>query len=119
MKHRIAVKREQELTLIWRRRLMNLWVVDSLRARYVWQWTDTCRSTTLLNIVLPVFTMAVTFFVYTVIEGKQLTAATGESLVSDCRVTLILEVFSSMTAFELLKGLMGMVSTAVSSSFLM
>jgi hypothetical protein len=35
--------------------------------------------TTLLNIVLPVFTMAVTFFVYTVIEGKQLTAATGES----------------------------------------
>jgi hypothetical protein len=24
MKHRIAVKREQELTLIWRRRLMNL-----------------------------------------------------------------------------------------------
>lgn len=116
MKHRIAVKREQELTLIWRRRLMNLWVVGS---RYVRKWTDTCRSTTLLNIVLPVFTMAVTFFVYTVIEGKQLTAATGESLVSDCRVTLILEVFSSMTAFELLKGLMGMVSTAVSHHGLM
>jgi hypothetical protein len=33
-----------------------------------------------------VFTMAVTFFVYTVIEGKQLTAATGESHGSECRV---------------------------------
>jgi hypothetical protein len=33
-------------------------------------------------------------------------------------VTLILEVFSSMTAFELLKGLMGMVGTGVSSSSL-
>lgn len=86
MKHRIAVKREQELTLIWRRRLMNLWVVESLRARHGRDEADTYRMTMLLNIVLPVFTMAVTFFVYTVIEGKQLTAATGESHGSECRV---------------------------------
>ncbi|WVQ74585.1 hypothetical protein IAR50_004186 [Cryptococcus sp. DSM 104548] len=74
IKERVAAKREDELTLIWQRRLMNLF-------------------TTLLNTVLPVLTMTVTFAVYTTVQKQQLTAA---------------KVFTSMTVFELIKGQMGM-----------
>ncbi|OWT36272.1 ATP-binding cassette transporter [Cryptococcus neoformans] len=74
IKERVAAKREEELTLIWRRRLMNLF-------------------TTLLNTVLPVLTMTVTFAVYTIFQKQQLTAA---------------KVFTSMTVFELVKGQLGM-----------
>ncbi|WVQ88009.1 hypothetical protein IAS59_001740 [Cryptococcus gattii] len=74
IKERVAAKREEELTLIWQRRLMNLF-------------------TTLLNTVLPVLTMTVTFAVYTTVQKQQLTAA---------------KVFTSMTVFELVKGQLGM-----------
>ncbi|WVO13290.1 hypothetical protein L204_100903 [Cryptococcus depauperatus] len=74
IKERVAIKREDELTLIWQRRLMNLF-------------------TTLLNTVLPVLTMTVTFAVYTLVQKRQLTAA---------------KVFTSMTVFELVKGQLGM-----------
>ncbi|TYJ59220.1 hypothetical protein B9479_000209 [Cryptococcus floricola] len=74
IKERVAAKREDELTLIWQRRLMTLF-------------------TTLLNTVLPVLTMTVTFAVYTTIQKQQLTAA---------------KVFTSMTVFELVKGQMSM-----------
>ncbi|ORY22510.1 hypothetical protein BCR39DRAFT_551500 [Naematelia encephala] len=74
IKERVANKREAELTLIWRRRLMTL-------------------AGALLNNILPMLTMTVTFAVYTVVQKKQLTAAT---------------VFTSMTVFDLIKGQMGM-----------
>ncbi|EIW66578.1 hypothetical protein TREMEDRAFT_65446 [Tremella mesenterica DSM 1558] len=74
MKERISAKREVELDLIWRRRLMTL-------------------STVLLNNILPVLTMAVTFTFYTAVQKRQLTAAA---------------VFTSMTVFELLKSATGM-----------
>ncbi|WVQ93407.1 hypothetical protein IAU59_000477 [Kwoniella sp. CBS 9459] len=74
VKERIAAKREDELHLIWQRRLMSLAVI-------------------ILNNILPVLTMTVTFAMYTLVQGRQLTAAT---------------VFTSMTVFELVKGQMGM-----------
>ncbi|WVF65767.1 hypothetical protein IAT40_000501 [Kwoniella sp. CBS 6097] len=74
VKERIATKREDELHLIWQRRLMSLAVI-------------------ILNNILPVLTMTVTFAMYTLVQGRQLTAAT---------------VFTSMTVFELVKGQMGM-----------
>ncbi|WVQ74599.1 hypothetical protein IAR50_004200 [Cryptococcus sp. DSM 104548] len=74
IKERVAAKREDELDLIWKRRLMNLAII-------------------LLNTLLPVLTMAVTFGVYTLIEKEELTAS---------------KVFTSMTVFELIKGHTGM-----------
>ena len=74
IKERIAVRREDELKLIWKRRLMTL-------------------ATILLNTILPVLTMAITFAFYTLVEKRELTAA---------------KVFTSMTVFELIKQLMGM-----------
>ncbi|WWC68639.1 uncharacterized protein I206_102570 [Kwoniella pini CBS 10737] len=74
IKDRIAAKREDELHLIWQRRLMTLAVI-------------------ILNQVLPVLTMVVTFAMYTLVQGKQLSAAT---------------VFTSMVVFELVKSQMGM-----------
>ncbi|WVQ79115.1 hypothetical protein IAT38_001210 [Cryptococcus sp. DSM 104549] len=74
IKQRISAKREDELTLIWQRRMVNL-------------------ATTLLNTVLPVLTMSVTFAIYTLVQKQQLTAA---------------KVFTSMTVFELLKNAFGM-----------
>ncbi|KAL1411644.1 hypothetical protein Q8F55_002608 [Vanrija albida] len=74
IKARIASKRETELKLIWDRRVVNIWIE-------------------LINMFLPVLTMAVSFAAYTVIFKNKLTVAT---------------VFSSMTVFELLKGQMFM-----------
>ncbi|ODO04635.1 hypothetical protein I350_05244 [Cryptococcus amylolentus CBS 6273] len=74
IKERVAAKREDELHLIWKRRLMNLAII-------------------LLNTLLPVLTMAVTFAVYTLIEKEELTAS---------------KVFTSMTVFEIIKGHTGM-----------
>ncbi|WWC60298.1 uncharacterized protein I303_102867 [Kwoniella dejecticola CBS 10117] len=74
IKERIAAKREDELHLIWQRRLMTLAVI-------------------ILNQILPVLTMVVTFAMYTLVQGKQLSAAT---------------VFTSMVVFELVKSQMGM-----------
>nr|XP_019050369.1 ATP-binding cassette transporter [Kwoniella bestiolae CBS 10118]OCF29299.1 ATP-binding cassette transporter [Kwoniella bestiolae CBS 10118] len=74
IKERIAAKREDELHLIWQRRLMTLAVI-------------------ILNNILPVLTMVVTFAMYTLVQQKQLSAAT---------------VFTSMVVFELVKSQMGM-----------
>jgi uncharacterized MnhB-related membrane protein len=52
------------------------------------------RINTIINLILPVMVMGVTFAVYTLVEKKELTAAI---------------VFSSMTVFELIKGQMMMV----------
>ncbi|WVR03866.1 hypothetical protein IAU60_000864 [Kwoniella sp. DSM 27419] len=74
VKERVASKREDELHFIWQRRLMSL-------------------LTHVLNNILPVLTMTTTFAMYTLVQKRQLTAAT---------------VFTSMTVFELVKGQMGM-----------
>ncbi|WRT65691.1 uncharacterized protein IL334_002636 [Kwoniella shivajii] len=74
VKERIAAKRETELHLIWQRRLTSLAVF-------------------ILNQILPVLTMVVTFAMYTLVQGRQLSAAT---------------VFTSMVVFELVKSQMGM-----------
>ncbi|WVQ64901.1 uncharacterized protein L199_003070 [Kwoniella botswanensis] len=66
IKERIAAKREDELQLIWQRRLMSLSVV-------------------ILNNILPVLTMVATFAMYTLVQ-----------------------VFTSMVVFELVKSQMGM-----------
>ena len=73
IKERIAVKREDELDLIWKRRLVNLYVDLGDRADR--------RGTTLLNLVLPVLTMSITFAFYTLVQKKELTASKGESRV--------------------------------------
>ncbi|WWC87878.1 uncharacterized protein L201_002776 [Kwoniella dendrophila CBS 6074] len=74
IKERIAVKREDELHLIWQRRLMTLAII-------------------ILNQMLPVLVMVATFAMYTLVQKRQLTAAT---------------VFTSMVVFELVKSQMGM-----------
>ncbi|KAK8861564.1 hypothetical protein IAR55_002386 [Kwoniella newhampshirensis] len=61
IKQRVAAKREDELDLLWKRRLLEL-------------------ATNLLNIILPVLTMTVTFAMYTLVQKRQLTAAKGENL---------------------------------------
>jgi ABC-type multidrug transport system fused ATPase/permease subunit len=75
IKERISAKREVELGLIWKRRLATM-------------------ATMLLNNILPMITMSVTYAVYTTVQKRELTAAT---------------VFSSMTIFELVKGQMWLV----------
>ncbi|KAL7418721.1 hypothetical protein Q5752_006404 [Cryptotrichosporon argae] len=56
IKTRVAVKREDELTLIWQRRIMGL-------------------INTLLNTILPVLTLCVTLASYTILQKRELTAA--------------------------------------------
>nr|XP_031862945.1 uncharacterized protein CI109_001420 [Kwoniella shandongensis]KAA5530017.1 hypothetical protein CI109_001420 [Kwoniella shandongensis] len=74
VKERVAAKREDELNLLWKRRLLEI-------------------ASNLLNIILPVLVMIVTFALYTLVQKRTLTAA---------------KVFTSMTVFELLKGQIGM-----------
>ncbi|KAK4688391.1 hypothetical protein P7C73_g1726, partial [Tremellales sp. Uapishka_1] len=74
IKDRISAKREEEIGLIWKRRLMML-------------------GTEMLSGALPILTMVVTFAMYTLVQKRELTAST---------------VFTSMTVFESLKGVMGM-----------
>jgi EamA domain-containing membrane protein RarD len=63
------------------------------------------RGTTLLNLVLPVLTMSITFAFYTLVQKKELTASKGKLV---AMITLM-PVFTSMTVFEVVKGQMGMV----------
>lgn len=62
------------------------------------------RLTKLLNILLPVLTMSVTYASYTLIQKRELTAATGE-VEAD---RLLTKVFSSIGVFEIVKGQFGM-----------
>lgn len=73
IKLRVATKREAELTLIWRRRLMSL-CVDCTGKKIP---LITFRATVLMNTFLPVLTMAVTFACYTAVQKRELTAAKG------------------------------------------
>ncbi|ORX36515.1 hypothetical protein BD324DRAFT_651753 [Kockovaella imperatae] len=80
IKERVASKREHELDWIYKRRLASL-------------------ANMIIYQVLPVLTMAITFACYTIVQKRELTAAT---------------VFTSMTVFDLIKNLLGMTMYMVS-----
>lgn len=71
----------------------------------------TFRSTTLLNLVLPVLTMSITFAFYTLVQKQELTASKGTLDMPVQRRGADHPVFTSMTVFEVVKGQMGMVSS--------
>lgn len=50
---------------------------DLMRARLI------LRSTTLLNLVLPVLTMSITFAFYTLVQKEELTASKGRPHTTD------------------------------------
>lgn len=63
MKERISEKREVELGMIWKRRVTQV-------------------LTNIVIIMLPNFVMAASYALYTVVEKKELTAATGMCIIS-------------------------------------
>ena len=62
IQERIAVKRESEIDMIWKRRLAEL-------------------GANLCGVFLPTLTMTVTFAVHTVIQKQTLTSAKGELII--------------------------------------
>lgn len=90
VKARIADHREKETALIRRGRVMNLWVC-------LLGFADASPNN-IVNMILPVITMAAALASYTILQKKTLDAAT---------------VFTALSVFELLRGQLGLAVSMV------